>query len=90
MRQGYKHPGEFSRRYFFEGVAEGAANGALSVGPELLHVSLSQRAFTVDEALQQRIAAESTPDLLRLWMRRASSARTLDEVFTADAPAPHG
>lgn len=68
----------------------GTAKGALSVGQELLLLSLSQRAFTVEEALQQRIAAESTPDLLRLWMRRASTARTLDEVFTADALAPHG
>ena len=95
LRQGYEYQSEFARRYFFEGLAEGAANGALCFGQELLLLSLSQRGFTVDEALQQRIAAESTPDLLRSWMRRAMSARTLDEVFAAaDAPppaiAPHG
>jgi hypothetical protein len=94
MPQGYEYQSEFARRYFFEGMAEGAAKGALSFGQELLLLSLSQRGFTVDEALQQRIAAESTPDLLRSWMRRASTARTLDEIFAADAPspaiAPHG
>ena len=65
-------------------MAEGKAEGALSFGQELLLLSLSQRGFTVDEALQQRIAAESTPDLLRSWMRRASTARTLDEIFAVD------
>jgi len=59
-------------------------DGFIKQGEErALLVVLKARGFTVREQIKSLISACTDPDQLELWISRAATATTLDEVFAA-------
>ncbi|MGX1770957.1 hypothetical protein ACWIGW_02500 [Nocardia brasiliensis] len=77
MTAGYEYQNELIRTYFFEGKAEGKANGEASA---LLRV-LRHRGFEISDALVARVEQETDIAQLDVWLDRALDAASLDEVF---------
>lgn len=69
----YEYQSEFARGYFFEGRAEGEANAVLEV--------LDVRGIDVPEDLRARVIGCTDMNQLRIWLRRAVTAESIDEVF---------
>lgn len=77
MTAGYEYQNELIRTYFFEGKAEGKADGEASA---LLRI-LRHRGFEVDDALVARVEQQTDLAQLDAWLDRALDAASLDEVF---------
>jgi hypothetical protein len=73
----YEYQSDFARRYFFEGKAEGEAEGEVR---SLLTV-LAARGFDVPTAARERITSCTDLDQLEEWIRRAVTIKTLAELF---------
>jgi hypothetical protein len=69
----YEYRSEFARGYFFKGRAEGEADAVLEV--------LDARGLDVTEDVRERVTGCTDIDQLRTWLRRAATARSIDEVF---------
>lgn len=69
----YEYQSDFARRYFYQGRAEGEADALLTV--------LGARGIDVSDDARARITACTDPDQLKTWIRRASTADTVDQLF---------
>lgn len=73
MKTGYEYKSELARTYYREGQAEGEARALVRV--------LRKRGLEVSDALASRIMAQTDPDQLDVWLDRALTATSIDEVF---------
>ncbi len=64
-----------------EGLAQGKLEGKAEGKAEALHAILAARSFHVPDTLEQRIRACTDPDILQLWLVRAATASTVEDVF---------
>lgn len=69
----YEYQSEFARRYFHEGKAEGEARAVLSV--------LATRGIDVPDEIRTRITECTDVDQLDTWVRRATTATSVDDLF---------
>ncbi|WP_067467751.1 hypothetical protein [Nocardia amamiensis] len=79
----YEYKSEFARRYYSRGKAEGRAEGEAAA---LLRI-LRTRGFTMSEAIASRIAECTDLDQINIWIDRAVTADSLDEIL-AEHPKP--
>ncbi|MFK4143007.1 hypothetical protein [Streptomyces filamentosus] len=63
-----------------EGRAEGRADAILLV--------LEQRGLDVPAAVRDRVTSCDDPELLRLWLARAVTVATAEEIFETGAAEP--
>jgi hypothetical protein len=73
----YEYQSEYARRYFFEGKAEGTAEGEV----DALLTVLSARGIDVPDDARARIAGCTDVQQLQTWIRRASTATSIHEVL---------
>lgn len=73
----YEYQSDFARRYFFEGKAEGKAELAASA---VLSV-LDTRGIDVPDDVRARITSCADLDDLTIWLRRAVTAGTAEDLF---------
>ncbi|WP_395105293.1 hypothetical protein [Actinomadura sp. SCN-SB] len=95
--QGYEYKSEFALRYFTEGEAKGLAKGeakgeakglaeGLAKGEvDSLFRVLKARGIAVPARERQRIESCRDRGLLGVWIERAATATSLDEVFVHPA-----
>jgi hypothetical protein len=90
MRSGtYEYQSEFARRYVAQGREEGRQEGrqeglqeGLQKGEvEALLEVLDARGLEVDEAAREQIRACTELSQLKLWLRKAVTARSVQELF---------
>ncbi|MGW4245141.1 hypothetical protein [Nocardia sp. NPDC004722] len=77
----YKYKSEFARRYFSQGEAEGLAQGRASGEAKALLTILRSRGISVDESTVARVRACTDIEQLDVWIDRAATAGSIDEVF---------
>lgn len=81
----YQYQSDFARRYFGRGKAEGRAEGKAEGKAEgEAHALLSvcaARGIDVPEDAQARITGCTDLDLLEIWIGRAATATSIDEVL---------
>jgi len=88
MRSGtYEYQSEFARRYVAQGRAEGLQEGLQRGEVEALFEVLDARGIAVDEAAREQIMACTELAQLKLWLRKAVTARSVQELFDP-TPAP--
>ena len=75
----HRYQSDFARRYFDAGEAKGEARAVLAV--------LSARGIEVPGDVRERIEACTDLEQLDSWIRRAATARTVQDVFE-DGPTP--
>lgn len=74
MRTGtYEYQSDFARRYFGQGEAKGEAKALLAV--------LAARDIAVTTAARERIMSCTDAGQLEVWVRRAVTITTIDELF---------
>jgi hypothetical protein len=73
----YEYQSEFARRYFHQGRAEGEAKGEAKA---VLSV-LSTRGIEVPDDARRRIMECTDVELLDVWVRRAITADSVDDLF---------
>lgn len=81
----YEYQSEFARKYVAQGRKEGLKEGlekGLYQGEQaaLLEV-IDARGLTVDESVRQRITACTELSQLKVWLRRAVTARSIPEIL---------
>lgn len=79
--QNYEWKSEFAKKYVGEGLAMGKAEGKAEGKADSLLTFLRARGFAVDAAIEQRVRGQVELDVLDVWIRRAATAGTLDDVF---------
>lgn len=81
----FEYQSEYARRYFGRGKAEGRVEGRNEGRTEgvakALLAFLAARGFDVPEEARTRIIECSDLDLLDLWVHRAATANSVDEIF---------
>jgi len=98
MRNGnYEYQSDFARRYVAQGREEGRQEGrqeglqeGLQRGEvEALFEVLDARGLEVDEAAREQIRACTELSQLKLWLRKAATAESVQELFDpTSAPKP--
>jgi hypothetical protein len=73
----YEYQSDFVRRYIFQGRAEGRAEGEATA---VLAV-LDARGISVPDDAKERISACKDLDQLDVWIRRAATATSVDDLF---------
>ena len=79
----HRYQSDFARRYFDAGEAKGEAKGEARA---VLAV-LGARGIEAPAGVRERIEACTDLEQLETWIRRAATARTVDDVFD-DGPTP--
>jgi hypothetical protein len=69
----YEYKSDFVRKYVFEGRAEGLAEAVLT--------NLDARGIDVPDEARARITGCTDLDQLKLWVRQAATATSIDDVF---------
>jgi hypothetical protein len=69
----YEYKSNFARRYYSEGEAKGEAKAIMAI--------LSARGIAVPEDAGRRIGECTDLDLLEVWVRRAVTAESVDDLF---------
>lgn len=64
-----------------EGLAEGQAKGLAKGEARALLAVLSARGIPVPDQARQRIIGCTDPDQLETWVRRAATAKSVDDLF---------
>jgi hypothetical protein len=78
MRTGkYEYQSDFAKKYFARGEEAGRAAGEARA----LLLVLGSRGIEVPAAAARRIEAERDDARLDMWIRRAVTATTIDDVF---------
>jgi hypothetical protein len=67
----------FAREHFSRSVAEGEARGEVKA----ILLTLSARGVEVSEEARARIAGCEDLDQLEVWVRRAATAGSIDDLF---------
>jgi hypothetical protein len=75
---------EFIERYIAEGRAKGEAEGRAKGEAAMLLRFLSARGFEVPDRVREHVLACADLDQLGAWADAAATARTLDDLFSAD------
>ena len=75
---GYEYQTDFIRKWVFEGRREGEMAALFEV--------LDARGLAVDDAARQQITACTDMAQLKSWLRKAVTARSVQELFV-DRPA---
>jgi hypothetical protein len=75
----YEYQSAFARKYVAQGREEGERAALLEV--------LDARGLVVDAAAHQRILACTDPSQLKVWLRKAVTAQSVQELFESE-PAP--
>jgi len=73
----YEYQSEFARKYFYQGRAEGEAQGEAAA---LLTV-LDARGIEVPDDARARITGCTDLDQLDTWVRRAATAASIEDLF---------
>lgn len=77
----YQYQSGFARRYFGRGKAEGKAEGVAEGEAHALLSVCAARGIDVPEDAQARITGCTDLDLLEIWIGRAATATSIDEVL---------
>lgn len=77
----YEYQSDFVRRYIFQGRAEGRAEGEARGEARALLTVLAARGLEVSDDARARIDGCDDPDQLNLWISRAATAESVDDVF---------
>lgn len=81
----YEYQSDFARRYFFqgksEGRAEGKAEGEAKGEAKALLTVLEARGIDVPGPARHRITECTDTNQLETWIRRATTATTIDDVL---------
>lgn len=77
----YRYESDFARRYFDAGEAEGRAEGQAQGRAASVLAVLAARGVEVSEPVRERIASCTDTDQLDLWIRRAATATSAEEIF---------
>lgn len=81
LPQGYEWQSEEFRSAAAKGRAEGRAEGEVKGKAEGVLDILDARGIAVSETQRQRVLACTDLELLRLWIRRAATVTTAEELF---------
>lgn len=73
----YEYQSDFARKY----VAEGEARGDIARGVRAIFTVLSARGIAVAEGTRQKISQCSDSEQLDIWLQRATTAESVDELF---------
>jgi hypothetical protein len=81
----YEYQSDFARKYYGQGLAEGEQKGRQEGRQEgevtaLLEV-LDARGFELSAETREQIVACKDLDQLKLWLRRAVTAKSIEELF---------
>lgn len=77
----YEYQSEFVRRYIFQGRAEGRVAGLAEGEAKAVIMVLDARGVDVPEAARTRITECTDPEQLDLWVHRAATADSADDLF---------
>jgi hypothetical protein len=77
----YEPQSDFVRRYVYQGRAEGRVEGRAEGEANALSAVLAARGLEVSDEVRARITACDDPDQLELWISRAVTAETVDDIF---------
>lgn len=77
----YEYQSDFARRYVAEGRAEGLAEGRAEEAVRAVLTVLEARGIEISETARGRITQCVDPDLLEVWLRRAVTAESAEELF---------
>ena len=69
----WEYKSDFARRYYGQGRAEGEARALLGF--------LDARGISVPDAARERIMRCTDLEQLEIWVRRAATISTVDELF---------
>lgn len=83
---GYEYQSEFARKYVAEGLQQGIHEGERSA----LFEVLDARGLEVDDAARQQILACKDLAQLKVWLRRAVTAESVQELFENEPSAHRG
>jgi hypothetical protein len=70
----YEYKSDFARRYYHQGQTEGEVRALLAI--------LNARGIPVPDDVHARIAACTDLDHIDTWVRRASTATTIQDLFS--------
>jgi hypothetical protein len=73
----YEYQSDFLRRYVFQGRAEGRAEGEA----DAVLTILDTRGIAVSDDARARITGCTDLDQLKVWVRRAVTVSTVDDLF---------
>jgi hypothetical protein len=77
----YQYQSEFARKYVAQGREEGRQEGRHEAERAAILKVLDVRGLKVDAASRERILACSEPEQLEVWLRKAVTAESLQELF---------
>jgi len=78
----YRYASEFARRYYDEGEVNGKVNGKAEGKAEDVLSILAARDIEPTDEIRERISHCADLDQLDIWIRRAATATTADELFS--------
>jgi hypothetical protein len=82
MKSGkYEYQTEFVRQWIAQGLERGRQQGRQEGEVDFLLEVLNARGLEVDDAVRQRIMACTDLPQLKLWLRKALTARSTQELF---------
>jgi hypothetical protein len=71
----------FAREHFGRGKAEGRAEGRAEGEADAIFTVLSARRLDISEEARSRITSCEDLEQLQMWLRRAATAKSVDELF---------
>jgi hypothetical protein len=77
----YEYKSDFARRYYHQGQTEGLAEGRAEGEVRALLAILNARGIPVPDDIHARITACTDLDHLDIWVRRAITATTIQDLF---------
>ncbi|WP_224247477.1 RpnC/YadD family protein [Hyalangium gracile] len=87
----YQYQSEFARKYVAQGLQEGLLKGREEGRHEGEQVALLEvldaRGIEVDDASRAQILACTEQEQLKLWLRKAVTAESVQDLFTNEPPA---
>jgi len=77
----YKYESDFARRYYGQGKARGRSEGKAEAKAAAVLAVLDARGVGLPEDMRDQISRCTDVDQLDMWIRRAATATTSDELF---------
>jgi hypothetical protein len=87
---GHRYQSDFARRYFSQGEAEGEARGEARGEAKAVLAVLDAREINVPDEIRTKIINCTDLDQLGVWIRRAATAHTIEDLdlqFASDHEA---
>jgi hypothetical protein len=79
-----EYKSDFARHYYDQGKAEGKVEGRAQGKAETVLDVLAARGIDVPESVRVRIGECTDLGQLELWVRRAVTADSVDDLFSGD------